>query len=267
MVVRIVRSRRRFPRPVPLTKTTQFADHFSTVAQRYAQYRPHYPQALADALAARCMRHDAAWDAGAGNGQLSVQLAKRFAQVYAHEPSQAQLDQALPFPNVEYRCAKAEESGLPDASVDLAVAAQAAHWFDWPRYVAEVERIARPGALVALVSYGIMHTDGESDEIIARYYRDDVGPYWPKGREHVENGYRDLAWPWPAVDAPAIEMEAVWTRDELCGYVATWSATVKRIETDGPGAYEALCSRLATVWPDGERRTVRWPLAIRLARR
>ncbi|HUS29795.1 MAG TPA: class I SAM-dependent methyltransferase [Kofleriaceae bacterium] len=253
------------PRPVSLSST--FADHFSSVAQRYAQYRPHYPQALADALAALCSRRDAAWDAGAGNGQLSVQLAKRFAKVYAQDPSQAQLDAALPFPNVEYRCAKAEESGLPDGSVDLAVAAQAAHWFDWPRYVAEVERIARPGALVALVSYGIMHVGGEADAIVARYYHDDVGAYWPKGREHVENGYRDLVWPWPAVEAPAIDMSVDWTRDELCGYLATWSATAKRIEAKGPAAYEAVCSRLASVWPDGERRTVRWPLAIRLARR
>ena len=58
-----------------------------------------------------------------------------------------------------------------------------------------------------------------------------------------------------------------WTREELCGYVATWSATAKRIEAKGPDAYEQLCSRLQTIWPDGERRTVRWPLAIRLARR
>jgi SAM-dependent methyltransferase len=263
VAVRIVRRWRRIPRPVPLT----FADHFSSIAQRYAQYRPHYPRALADALAALCSRHDAAWDAGAGNGQLSVQLAKHFAKVYAQEPSQAQLDQALPFPNVEYRCVKAEESGLPDASVDLAVAAQAAHWFDWPRYVAEVDRIARPGALVALISYGILHVEGLAGAIIARYYHDDVGAYWPKGREHVENGYRDLAWPWPAVEAPAIDMVVDWTREELCGYVATWSATAKRIEAKGPEAYEQLCSRLATIWPDGERRTVRWPLAIRLARR
>ena len=267
MVVGLVRRRCRIPRPVPLTKSTTFADHFSTVAKRYAQYRPHYPRELADALAARCTRRDAAWDAGAGNGQLSVQLAKHFAKVYAQDPSQAQLDAALPFPNVEYRCAKAEDSGLRDASVDLAVAAQAAHWFDWPRYVSEVERIARPGALVALISYGILHVDGQADAIVERYYHDDVGPYWPKGREHVENGYRDLAWPWPAVEAPAIDMVVEWTREELCGYVATWSATVKRIETLGSDAYEGLCSRLAAIWPDGERRTVRWPLAIRLARR
>jgi SAM-dependent methyltransferase len=266
VVVGVVRGRHRIPRPVPLSDTS-FSDHFSTIAKRYAAYRPRYPQALADALAALTPGHDLAWDAGCGNGQLSVQLAECFTRVIATEPSQAQLDEAPAHPRVEYRRAKAEDAVLDNASADLAVAAQAAHWFDWPRYVAEVARVTKPGGLVALVSYGILHVAGDADALVARYYHDDVGPFWPPGREHVENGYRDLAWPWPAVDAPSISMSAEWAREELYGYVATWSATVKRIETLGPGAYHQLGEQLARVWPDGERRTVTWPLAIRLARR
>jgi SAM-dependent methyltransferase len=218
-------------------------------------------------LADRCERRELAWDAGCGNGQLSITLADQFDHVVATEPSQAQIDAALAHPRVEYRCEPAEKSTLGDASVDLAVAAQAAHWFDWPRYVAEVERVARPGALVALVSYGILHVDGDAGRIIAHYYRDVVGPYWPPGRKHVENGYRDLAWPWQTVEAPPVDMTAQWTRDELVGYVTTWSATVKLVDSAGPAAFEAFRSQLATVWPEHEQRSVTWPLAIRLARR
>jgi SAM-dependent methyltransferase len=245
---------------------TSFADHFSSIAESYAAYRPHYPRALADALADRAPGCELAWDAGCGSGQLSVELAARFARVIAGDPSQAQLAAAAPHPRVEYRCATAEVSGLPDACVDLAVAAQAAHWFDWPRYVAEVARVARPGALVALISYGIVRVDGAAGDVIARYYHDDAGPFWPPGRRHVEDGYRALVWPWPAVDAPALEMTARWTRDELVGYVTTWSATVKLVAAKGPAPFEALRANLAAVWPDDEPRTIRWPLAIRLAR-
>ena len=241
-----------------------FADHFSTIAAAYATYRPHYPHALADALADRCARCELAWDAGCGNGQLSVELAARFTHVIAQDPSQAQLDAAIAHPRVEYRRAPADASGLPDHVVDLAVAAQAAHWFDWPRYVAEVARVTRPGALVALVSYGIVRVDGAAGEVIARYYHDDAGPFWPPGRQHVENGYRDLVWPWPAVDAPAIAMTARWTRDELLGYVTTWSATIKLVEARGPAPFDALRANLAATWPDNEPREIRWPLAIRL---
>ena len=244
-----------------------FADHFSNVAAKYAAYRPRYPEALVDLLAAESPAHTLAWDAGCGNGQLSVPLAARFDRVIATEPAQAQLDAAERRPNIDYRCEPAEQSSLAAGCADLAVAAQAAHWFDWPRYVAEVGRVARPGALVALVSYGILNVAGDAGRLIAHYYRDVVGPYWPPGREHVENGYRDLAWPWPTVEAPAIDMTAEWTRDELVGYMTTWSATVKLVDTVGPDPVTRFRDELAVAWPDEERRTVTWPLAIRLARR
>jgi SAM-dependent methyltransferase len=238
---------------------------FSAVAARYAAYRPHYPAALVDALAERCARRELAWDAGCGNGQLSVALAARFARVIATDPSQAQLDEATAHPLVEYRRASAELSGLPDACADLAVAAQAAHWFDWPRYVVEVARVARPGALACVMSYGNVELAGDPGTVIDEYYRS-LGAHWPPERAHVENRYRDLVWPWPVVAAPAIEMTARWTRDELVGYVASWSATARLIAAEGPARLDALRERLARTWPDDGPRDVRWPLVVKLAR-
>ena len=244
-----------------------FADHFSTIAARYATYRPAYPAALVGVLADRAPG-GTAWDVGCGNGQLSVALAARFARVIATDPAQAQLDAAIAAPGVEYRCVPAEASGLPPASIALVVAAQAAHWFDFPRFTAEVERVALPGALVALVSYGTCVIDGmAANEVVARYYHDDAGPFWPPGRLHVENHYRDLVLPWPAVDAPPLEMTAAWTRDELFGYLTTWSATVKLVAARGEGPVEAVHAALAAAWPTEERRTIRWPLTVKLARR
>ena len=166
-----------------------------------------------------------------------------------------------------YLLATADLPMLDARSVDLAVSAQAAHWFHWPRYVAEVERVTRPGAVLGLVSYGILVVDGDAGELVSRYYHDTVGPYWPPERRHVENGYRDLAWPWPEMPAPALDMTASWTREELVGYLSTWSATVKMIDALGTAPFEALARELAAVWPDDEKRTVRWPLTIRLAHR
>jgi len=245
---------------------TGFADHFSAVAARYAAYRPHYPAALIGALADRCERHDVAWDIGCGSGQLSVALAARFLRVIASDPAAAQLDHAERDPRVEYRRAPAEASGLGDASVELAVAAQSAHWFDWPRFVVEVGRVTRPGGLIALVTYRNAQLAGAVGDRLVAYYRELVG-YWPNGRVHVDNGYRDLALPWPAVAAPALEMTAMWTRDELAGYVTTWSATVRLVAARGEAPIDELRRDLTALWPDGEPREVRWPLTIKLARR
>ena len=243
-----------------------FADHFSSIAARYAAYRPRYPQVLTDALADRCARCELAWDAGCGSGQLSTALAERFAQVIATDASATQLAAAASHPRVAYRQATAEASGVPDGAVDLAVAAQAAHWFDWPRYVAEVARVTRPGALVALVSYDIVRVAGDPGDAIARYYAE-LAPYWPPERRLVEDHYRTLVWPWPAVEPPAIDMAARWTREELFGYATTWSASVRLVDACGPGRLEALHDELAAVWPGDEPRDVRWPLTIKLARR
>lgn len=243
-----------------------FADHFSTIAARYAAYRPHYPPELVDVLADRAPP-GTGWDVGCGSGQLSVALAARFARVIATDPAQAQLDAATPAPNLEYRCAPAEASGLPPHSIALVVAAQAAHWFAWPQFTAEVARVAAPGALVALVSYGILVVDDPAaNAIIARYYRGDAWSYWPPERAHVENGYRDLVLPWPAVSAPPLAMTAAWTRDELVGYLTTWSATVKLVAARGTGPLDAVGDALAAIWTEGERREIRWPLTVKLAR-
>ena len=268
-----------------------FADHFSQLAARYAQYRPHYPPALVDALAAASLAHGVVWDIGCGNGQLSVALAARFDRVIATDPAQAQLDHAERHPRVEYRCEPAEASSLPDASVDLAVAAQAAHWFDWPRFVPEVGRVVRPGGLIGLVTYFNAELDGEAGALLAAFYAD-IAPHWPGGRTHVNNRYRDLVLPWPAVEPPAIDptggsaprlaggavgaptprlasldLTAQWTRDELFGYVTTWSATARMVAAGGGARLERLGRELTERWPGNEPREIRWPLTIKLARR
>jgi SAM-dependent methyltransferase len=245
--------------------STTFRDHFSKQAATYAEYRPHYPAAVADLLRG-LVTGDTAWDIGCGNGQLTIALAERFARVIGTDPSEAQLSVATPHPHVEYRRVSAEESGLPDASIDLAVAAQAAHWFDWPRFTAEVGRVVKPGGAIALVAYGKLFVDGAAGDEILNYHDVIAGPFWPAGREHIENGYVNLNLPFAQLPAPAIDMTVAWTRDELVGYLASWSATMRLLASQGPDAFEALKTRLASTWPDGERRVIRWPLIVKLYR-
>jgi SAM-dependent methyltransferase len=244
-----------------------FRDLFSTVAARYARFRPRYPAALVDAIVAASPRRELAWDAGCGNGQLAVALAPHFTRVVATDPSQAQLDAAEQQANVDYRCERAETPSLGDASVDLAVCAQAAHWFDWPTYVSAVDRVARPGALAATISYGNCRIDGRDVTPIVEQFYAELAAYWSPERRHVENGYRDLMWPWRSLAAPSLDMVETWSRDELCGYLGTWSAVQAQAKVDGGARYAEVCVALARVWPDDERRAVRWPLALHFARR
>src|SRR5262249_21619963 len=118
-----------------------FKDHFSTGSKDYAAHRPGYPRAGAEALAPRAPRPRCAWDARSGSGALSTVLGEVFERVEATDASAAQIAAAVPHPHVHYAVSPAEEVDLPDRSVDCAVAAQAAHWFDLQAYYREVRRV------------------------------------------------------------------------------------------------------------------------------
>ena len=250
-----------------MTDRDGFQDHFSTTAAAYAAHRPAYPPVLIDSLAALAPRPDVAWDAGCGSGQLSVKLTDRFARVIATDASPQQIAHAVPHPHVAYVVARAEAGPLAAGSVDIAVAAQAAHWFDLPAYYAEVRRVGRLGGVVALVTYGLVRVDHVIDPVIDRFYSQVLGSFWPPERRHVDDGYRSLPFPFAEIGVPGVEMRASWTRSDLLGYVETWSAVWALRRAVGPAPLEAFRRELAHAWgADAAGRPVRWTLSLRVGR-
>jgi SAM-dependent methyltransferase len=242
-----------------------FKDHFSQSAAGYAVYRPTYPTELARFLADTAARNEFAWDCGCGSGQLSTLLAERFTHIYATDASAKQIEKAVHHPQVHYACAPAEASGLGDQVADLIVAAQAAHWFDLPAFYREVRRVGRSGSVIALVSYGILKVDEQLDPIIGRFYWDVIGPYWPPERKHVEVGYCSLDFPFGEIQAPDMAMSANWTLSDFIGYVNTWSAVAAMERAIGSEPRERFTRDLGEAWgPADERRTIRWPLSLRV---
>lgn len=252
-----------------MKSTPAFHDHFSSVAGRYADFRPHYPAALFDYLATLVPSDALVWDCAAGNGQATLDLAKRFERVVATDASAEQIASAPSVANIEFRVALAEHSGLPDGSVGLVTVAQALHWFDLPRFYAEVSRVLRPGGIFAVWCYGINEVEGDAVNGLAQeYYGTTLDAYWPPSRRLVESGYRTLSFPFPEIAPPAFRMEADWTLDRLLGYFSTWSATNRFIKANGHNPLEPLAEKLSAVWGDSRRgRRVVWPLSIRVGRK
>lgn len=244
-----------------------FQDHFSKQASDYARARPSYPDALFDALSALAPGRALAWDAGTGNGQAALGLAARFAQVVATEPSAAQLAQAPRHARITYHQSAETAPWLVAASVDLCSVAQAAHWFDLAAYYAEVQRVARPDALVALWTYALCAIDPELDGLVHHFYEAVVGPYWPPERVHCMNGYRALPFPFYELPFPALDMELTWDLATFVDYLATWSAVARYRKQEKRDPIAPLKADLARAWGDPrEPKRVRWPLAGRLGR-
>jgi len=245
-----------------------FHDHFSGVANRYADFRPHYPGALFDYLATLAPRTSTVWDCACGNGQATVDLAARFDRVIGTDASKEQIASAKANVRIEYHVAPAEQSGLPDKSVGLVTVAQALHWFNFDKFYAEAKRVLAPDGIIAVWAYGINEVEGAPvNELVQRFYADTVGPYWPPERKLVEEGYRTIPFPFAEIAPPSFRMEARWTLDELLGYFSTWSATNRYIKANGRNPLEPLAAGLKQVWGDaGQRREVVWPLAVRIGR-
>ncbi|HWN06626.1 MAG TPA: class I SAM-dependent methyltransferase [Steroidobacteraceae bacterium] len=242
-----------------------FKDHFSLQSDAYRRFRPDYPATLFEWLAAQAPGRRLAIDVATGNGQAAAGLAGHFEHVIAADPSAAQLTQAAAHPRIEYRCEAAESISVASGSADLLIVAQAAHWFDWPRFVEQARRALRPAGVLAFWTYGNCVVTPAIDRLVADFSRDVVGPYWPRERRHVEEGYRDLVVPLPALEAPAFEMRTRWDAAAMLGYLDTWSAVRRCRARSGRDPLGLLVQPLSAAWGEGLRE-MRWPLVVRAHR-
>ncbi|HEX7115546.1 MAG TPA: class I SAM-dependent methyltransferase [Steroidobacter sp.] len=247
---------------------SSFKDHFSGHASAYARYRPDYPAELFDYLATLTPRREVALDCATGSGQAAIGLARHFDLVVASDGSIAQLRNAQAHPRVAYIANLAEQPALEEGSVDLVVAAQAAHWFDHERFHEQVRRVLRTDGALAVWTYGLAHVSPPIDAIVKRFYQETIGPYWPPERRYVESGYRDLPFPWQELSAPAFTLVLEWDLDAFIGYLGTWSAVRRYFETTGTDPLPALKAQIAKVWDSpATPRPVTWPLHLRVGRR
>src|SRR5437868_5043297 len=129
---------------------------FSNRVQDYAKYRPGYPREMFELLKDECalFRHTYIADIGSGTGILARYFLEEGNIVLGIEPNAemrayAERDLAgfKKFSSVD---GTAEVTTLPNTCVDMVTAAQAAHWFDFPKARAEFVRILKPGGWVVL---------------------------------------------------------------------------------------------------------------------
>jgi SAM-dependent methyltransferase len=195
-------------------------------------------------------------------------LAAHFAHVIATDASSAQIAAAASHPQITYRVAAAESSGLAPESADLITVAQALHWLDLPRFYAEAMRVLAPHGVVAVWTYGTPALDDSLlDMHLQHFERAIVGPYWPPERRHVESGYRDLPFPFEEMPAPAFAMSATWRLHDLLGYLRTWSATTRCMAAIAADPVAELAARMASSWGEGVAHPIRWPLSLRVGRK
>ena len=136
----------------PVDSTQRFGDR----VQDYVRYRPRYPRELIPLLQQR-IGLQPSWvvaDIGSGTGFSAEPFLELGNTVYGIEPNdemRAAGEQLLAnHPRFNSVSGTAEQTTLPDHSIDLITAGQAFHWFDRTRARVEFDRILKPGGRIAL---------------------------------------------------------------------------------------------------------------------
>lgn len=268
--------------------TARFKDHFSAIAGTYAAARPGYPDALYDALAAAVPADARVWEPGCGSGQATRGLAARFAQVHATDPSAQQIArhwagagfdppsgesssdarraEARPA-NVTVAVEPGERTSLGDGSVQLVAVAQALHWFNRPGFFAECGRVLAPGGVLAAWGYPDFLVPEGMDAPVAAF-RARIEPHWPPERAQIDARYAGYDWPFPALEAPPLQLEARMTLPQFLEYLASMSASARCRAHTGIDPVVAHADALAAAWGEPDRvRVLQWPLFLHLRRK
>ncbi len=246
-----------------------FPDHFSALAAQYAAWRPHYPAALFEAIAAQVPSAPIrVWEAGCGSGQATLDLAARFGQVFATDPSRAQIEAHPSWPRsnengrIVLAVEPAEACSLPDASVELIAVGQALHWFARRAFFAECTRALVPGGVLACWCYQDFLAPPGLERVIGDF-RASIDAHWPPERADVDNGYSGYQWPFDPLPDRALEMTADWTLPQLLGYLSSLSATARAAHAEGIHPVALHTAALAAAWGDASiSRRVVWPLKL-----
>ena len=243
-------------------------DLFSKQASTYARYRPSYPAEMIEYIVSFVSARETAWDCATGNGQAAALLASHFKTVQATDSSEKQLQQAIPADNIRYSVSPAEKTGFADTTFDLITVAQAYHWFQFDAFEKEVRRVAKPDAVIAVWGYHLPRCgDAVIDGLVDDFYTNTVGRYWDAERKYVDEHYRTVPFPYEELPKKEFSIRLDWTRDDLPGYLNSWSAVQHFINANGYNPVDALEARLLAAWPAGATSLpFRFPVFIRMGR-
>lgn len=245
-----------------------FKDNFSKQAEVYVKFRPTYPTELFEFLANLTLEHKLAWDCGTGNGQSAMKLANYYEKVYATDPSQEQIKNAIPHDRIVYKVENAENpSSIENNSVDIITVAQAVHWFDFDKFYTEVKRVLKPNGIIAVWAYGVPTISKELDIIIKDFHDNIVGEFWLSENKLIDKEYSTIPFPFTEIKTPEFFIKKQVTLSETLGHLRSWSATQKYIDKYNENPMENLSQKLQQHWGGIETyKEMTWKLILKVGK-
>lgn len=248
----------------------------NAVSSAYASCRPVYPSSLFETVASLVPTKGLAWDVACGTGQAASALANYFDQVIGTDISQTQLDHAIKKENTFYiQCSAddepiilSEKLSIQPQSVDLITVAQALHFFDLDKFYSIVRYFLKSDGVIAVWTYMQAEFPAceELTELLRKFTKETLGPYWVAGSKLFDNHYMSLDFPFrKLVDAtaePFTMMESQWTLETLYGYIRSWSGFQSALRQTGVDPLDLVQADLAQAWGPATTRRVHFPVYL-----
>lgn len=155
---------------------TGYDDRFEQNASSLDRWRPDYPAELyAEFLRLGSVaRFDVALDVGCGAGQSTAGLFDIANEVIGLEPGEElRASAATRFPAGRFVAGTGEDTGLPDASVDLFAVGTAITWMETAEVLAEAARVLRREGVFVTYAYDFPVLEGDADHVLQRHLTED----------------------------------------------------------------------------------------------
>ena len=240
-------------------------DNFSKQASAYSKFRPQYSDEIIAYIISFVGNKSKALDVATGNGQVAYKLAEAFKMVYGIDISQNQLDNAYVADNIIYKTASAENTFFEDQEFDLITVAQAVHWFNFDLFYKEVYRILKPNGVIAVLGYGLLSTNSNTDIILRDFYYNIVGPYWDAERKYLDENYQTIPFPFEEQALEKFENQFKWSFEELIGYLETWSSVQHYIKKNNKNPLDLIRDMLKVSWEKNNKK-VTFPMLLRIGK-
>lgn len=206
-----------------------FTNYSKEQADKYANARPAYSQELYKVITEHHTttggKLDTVLDVGCGPGLATRDIAKHFAHAIGVDAGQSMIEKARQLGGqtntsepIRYEVTGAEQLGsnlsppIPDSSIDLITAANAAHWFDMAGFWPRAAKVLKSDGTVALWTAGRINThesvpnSAKIQETLEKHRDEYLGPYLEPGSQLAHDGYIDLPMPW-TLEHPVSEFE------------------------------------------------------------
>lgn len=150
---------------------------FGKIAELYDEVRPEYPpQLVADVIEwSRLPADGRLLEIGCGTGKATRVFAPYGYEMTCVDPAGGMLEVArttcTDYPKIEFIESKFEEWAIPENSFDLVFSAQAFHWIEPTRGLAQVAQALRTGSAFSLFWQVQEHPDESLREAIDDAYR------------------------------------------------------------------------------------------------